>query len=207
MRSCEVRARSSITFGCPSWRERVYAAFVRSTTAHARIKSIDTSDAAALDGVLGVFTASDLNVWPLPPRLPIMNKAMVRPMLANGVVRFVGEPIAVVLAASAAIAADALEYVVVDYDELPVITQLNDSLTDNALLHPDAGTNVSLRWTQPEFETDEFGACDVVVNLTMRHAATQPWPYRTVGWRVGVGCRRTDSPRGYARSARRGRST
>jgi aerobic carbon-monoxide dehydrogenase large subunit len=153
-----------------------YAAFVRSTTAHATITSIDTTDAAALDGVVGVYTAADLNVWPLPPRLPLMNKAMLRPMLANGVVRFVGEPIAVILAESPAIAADALEYVVVDYDELPVITQLNDSLTDNVLLHPDAGTNVSLRWTQPEFEADEFGACDVVVDVTMRHARLNPGP-------------------------------
>jgi aerobic carbon-monoxide dehydrogenase large subunit len=153
-----------------------YATFVRSTIAHATITAIDVSEAAALDGVIGVFTASDLDVWPLPPRLPIMNKAMVRPMLANGVVRFVGEPVAVIIAESAAIAADALEYVVVDYEPLPVITQLKDSLSDEMLLHPDAGTNVSLRWTQPEFEGDPFAECDVVVDVTVRHPRLNPSP-------------------------------
>ncbi len=153
-----------------------FAAFVRSTVAHAKIASIDTSEAAALDGVVGVFTAADLDVWPLPPRLPMMNKAMVRPMLADGVVRFVGEPVAVVLAESAALAADALEWVVVDYEPLPVITQLDESLTDELLLHPHAGTNVSFRWTQPEFEVDPFADCEVVVDVVMRHPRLNPSP-------------------------------
>ena len=99
-----------------------FAAFVRSTIAHATITSIDSAESAALDGVIGVFTASDLDVWPLPPRLPMMNKAMVRPMLADGVVRFVGEPVVVVIAESQAVAADALEFVVVEYEPLPVVT-------------------------------------------------------------------------------------
>ncbi len=153
-----------------------FAAFVRSTIAHAAISSIDSTDAAALDGVIGVFTASDLDVWPLPPRLPLMNKAMVRPMLADGVVRFVGEPVAVVLAETAAIAADALEWVVVDYDPLPFITQLDESLSDELLLHPAAGTNVSLRWTQPPFSTDPFAECEVVIDVTVRHPRLNPSP-------------------------------
>jgi aerobic carbon-monoxide dehydrogenase large subunit len=153
-----------------------YAAFVRSTIAHATITSIDITEAAAIEGVVGVFTASDLNVWPLPPRLPMMNKAMVRPMLADGVVRFVGEPVVVVLAESAAIAEDALEYVVVDYEPLPVVTQLDDSLAERVVLHPAAGTNVSFRWTQPEFETDPFAECEVVVDVTVRHPRLNPSP-------------------------------
>ena len=153
-----------------------FAAFVRSTIAHATITSIDTTEAAALDGVIGVFSAKDLNVWPLPPRLPMMNKAMVRPMLADGVVRFVGEPIAVVIAQSPAIAADALEHVVVEYDPLPVVTQLHDSLSERVTLHPAAGTNVSLRWTQPEFEADPFAECDVIIDVTVRHARLNPSP-------------------------------
>jgi aerobic carbon-monoxide dehydrogenase large subunit len=153
-----------------------FAAFVRSTIAHATITSIDVSEAAALDGVVGVFTASDLDVWPLPPRLPMMNKAMVRPMLANGVVRFVGEPVVVVLAESATIATDALEHVVVDYEPLPVITQLDESLSDQLLLHPAAGTNVSLKWTQPLFDVDPFVECDVVIDVTVRHPRLNPSP-------------------------------
>ncbi len=153
-----------------------FAAFVRSTIAHATITSIDTTETAALDGVIGVFTAKDLNVWPLPPRLPMMNKAMVRPMLADSVVRFVGEPVAVVIAESAAIAADALEHVVVEYEPLSVVTQLHDSLSERVTLHPAAGTNVSLRWTQPDFETDPFAECDVIIDVTMRHARLNPSP-------------------------------
>jgi aerobic carbon-monoxide dehydrogenase large subunit len=153
-----------------------FAAFVRSTIAHAAITSIDTSEAAALDGVIGVFTASDLDVWPLPPRLPMMNKAMVRPMLADGVVRFVGEPVVVVLAESPAIAADALEHVVVEYEPLPVVTQLQDSLSERVVLHPAAGTNVSYKWTQPAFETDPFAECEVVVEVTVRHPRLNPSP-------------------------------
>jgi aerobic carbon-monoxide dehydrogenase large subunit len=153
-----------------------YAAFVRSTIAHATITSIDTTDAEVIKGVVGVFTAKDLNVWPLPPRLPMMNKAMVRPMLADGVVRFVGEPVVVVLAESVAIAQDALEAVVVEYEPLPVVTQLDDSLAERVVLHPAAGTNVSFRWTQPEFETDPFAECDVVVEVTVRHPRLNPSP-------------------------------
>jgi aerobic carbon-monoxide dehydrogenase large subunit len=160
----------------PELQDACFAAFVRSTIAHATITSIDTTEAAALPGVIGVFTAADLNVWPLPPRLPMMNKAMVRPMLADGVVRFVGEPVAVVIAESPAIAADALELVVVDYQPLPVVTQLPDSLAERVVLHPSAGTNVSLRWTQPEFDTDPFADCDVVVDVTVRHPRLNPSP-------------------------------
>jgi aerobic carbon-monoxide dehydrogenase large subunit len=153
-----------------------FAVFVRSTIAHATIRSIDVSEAAVLPGVVGVFTAADLDVWPLPPRLPMMNKAMFRPMLADGVVRFVGEPVAVVLAESPAIAADALEFVVVDYEPLPVVTQLDKSLTDELLLHPHAGTNVSFRWTQPPFASDPFADCDVVVEAIVRHPRLNPSP-------------------------------
>lgn len=151
-----------------------YAAFVRSTIAHATIRSIDTADAAALDGVVGVFTSADLDLWPLPPRLPMMNKAMNRPMLADGVVRFVGEPVAVVIATTAAIAADALEAVIVDYDPRPVLVDIEASLSDELLLHPTAGTNVSMRWTQPPFDPDPFEACEVVVDVVMRHPRLNP---------------------------------
>ncbi len=151
-----------------------FAAFVRSTIAHANVTSIDTTEAAELDGVVGVFTAVDLDVWPLPPRLPMMNRAMLRPMLADGVVRFVGEPVAVVIATTAAIAADALELVVVEYGALPAVIRLDDALTDTLLIHPAAGTNVSMRWAQPAFDPDPFGDCEVVVDVTVRHPRLNP---------------------------------
>jgi aerobic carbon-monoxide dehydrogenase large subunit len=158
----------------PELADACHAFFVRSTQAHATITAIDTTEAVAIDGVIGVFTAADLNVWPLPPRLAMMNQAMVRPMLADGVVRFVGEPVAVIVAESAASAADAAECVVVDYEPLPVVIQLTDSVAGTTLVHPEAGTNVSFRWTQPEFEIDPFADCDVVVDVTLRHPRLNP---------------------------------
>src|SRR5258705_3558025 len=74
-----------------------HAAFARSIEPHARIVAIDVVEARGLPGVVAVYTAADLDIWPLPPRLPIMNKNMWRPMLASGVVRFVSEPLAGVL--------------------------------------------------------------------------------------------------------------
>ena len=152
------------------------AVFVRSIMPHARIVSIDTDEARSMPGVLGVFTAVDLNLWPLPPRLPTMTKTMVRPMLADGVVRFVGEAVAVVVAETAAQALDAAEAVYVDYDELPVVVDLHESLAGTTLLHPAAESNVSFEWSMKPFDGDPFADCDVVVDLTVRHPRLAPVP-------------------------------
>ncbi|MFN0028359.1 MAG: xanthine dehydrogenase family protein molybdopterin-binding subunit [Acidimicrobiales bacterium] len=154
----------------------LHAAFVRSTEAHATIVSIDTAAALATDGVVAVFTAADLNLWPLPPRLPMMNKAMVRPMLADGVVRFVGEPVAMVVATDRYRAADGLEGVNVQYQPLPVLTDLDRSRDGEVLLHPAADTNISLQWAGKPFEEDPFANCDVVVSFDLRHPRLAPSP-------------------------------
>src|SRR4249920_2675238 len=70
-----------------------FVTYVRSTMAHARITDIDVSEAAALPGVLAIVTAADLDLADQPPATPAMDQAMTRPLLARGVVRFVGEPI------------------------------------------------------------------------------------------------------------------
>ena len=97
----------------------VHLAFVRSVMAHADITSVDAEAARAAPGVLGVFTAADLPMGPqpqfilLPPelsRLPLADKA-----------RYVGDPIAVVVAESRAAAVDAAELVEVDYDPLEAV--------------------------------------------------------------------------------------
>ena len=152
------------------------AVFVRSIMPHARVKGIDADEARAMPGVLGVFTYADLNLWPLPPRLPMMTKAMVRPMLADGVVRFVGEAVAVVIAETTARAVDAAESVIVDYDPLPVVVDLRESLAGDTLLHPAAGSNVSFEWAMKPFEGDPFADCEVVVDLTVRHPRLAPVP-------------------------------
>jgi carbon-monoxide dehydrogenase large subunit len=155
----------------------LHAAFVRSTEAHAKILGLDTADAARMPGVVAVFTGADLtDVWPLPPRLPMMNKAMLRPMMANDRVRFVGEPVAVVLAATLAQAVDAAELVLVDYERLPALIELAESLADEILLHEAAATNVSYSWSTPELEGDPFAPCDVVVEFDLRHPRLVPSP-------------------------------
>lgn len=84
----------------------VRATFVRSTMAHARILAVDVDEALAAPGVLAVLTAADLGLAPLVPPVPMLDQSMVRPVLADGTVRFVGEPIAVVMAESAASSTD-----------------------------------------------------------------------------------------------------
>lgn len=153
--------------------------YVRSTMAHAKIVSIDTSAAAAVPGVLKVCTAADITHLPLlPSPFPgIVPDPFLRPLLSTDRVRFVGEPLAVVIAENLAAAADAVELVVVDYDPLPVVADLEAAATDQILLFEEAGTNKSFEI--PAFMTANFDDCEVVVsqrivNNRMSIAAIEP---------------------------------
>ena len=131
----------------------VYAAFVRSPHAHARIRAIDASAALKLPGVLGVFTAADLGSvnGPMPvyaphPALPV--PCRIRP-LAPEVVRFVGEPIAAVIADDPYRANDALEQIAVEYEALPALVDMEAALAAGApILHAEIGSNVPAEWRQ-----------------------------------------------------------
>ncbi|MBX6328646.1 MAG: xanthine dehydrogenase family protein molybdopterin-binding subunit [Pseudolabrys sp.] len=114
---------------------------LRSPHAHARIKSIDTAAAAAAPGVLCVLTAADFAAagWtdlPVPSGLKRRDGApMYRPrypILADGVVRWVGDPVAFVVAETAAQAADAAELIAVDYEELPAVTSTAEAMKPGA---------------------------------------------------------------------------
>src|SRR5262245_40419482 len=87
-----------------------YVTYVRSTFAHATIQSVDVEEARGAPGVLGVFTADDVDLAPLPASM-ILNQAMVRPLLAKGTVRFVGEPIAAIVTERPEQGVDAAELV------------------------------------------------------------------------------------------------
>jgi aerobic carbon-monoxide dehydrogenase large subunit len=143
----------------------LHATFVRSTIAHGTLNSIDVSDALAMPGVVDVITAADLDIGPLPPAVPMLNEAMSRPFLATDRVRFVGEPVAVVLADSPAIGADAAEAVWVDVDPLPPFVDVEAAQANDVLLFPAAGTNVAV---DLDFGRDEalFDGCEVVVTRT-----------------------------------------
>jgi carbon-monoxide dehydrogenase large subunit len=105
--------------------------FVRSPVAHARIASIDTTDAAAVPGVVAVFTADDLDL-PAHHGLFVLNPKLPRPPLARGTVYFVGDPVAVVAAETVAAAEDGAEAVVVDYDPLPTVVDMEAALAPDA---------------------------------------------------------------------------
>jgi carbon-monoxide dehydrogenase large subunit len=161
----------------------LHAAFVRAFVAHARIEGIDTSQARAMPGVAGVFTASDLALPPLPAAEAV-GKAFARPLLAEGSVRFVGEPVAVVLAESREQAMDGAEMVVVDYDPLPAVADATDAADSEAtLLFPGAGTNVA---RDSEFVTegdggDPLAGAEVVVEGRFVNQRVAPVPMEVNG--------------------------
>ena len=143
-----------------------YVTYVRSTMAHATILSIDTSDAAGMPGVLAVYTGDDLGLADVPSSA--FMPQYVRPLLARETVRYVGEPIAVVLTERPGQGEDAAEAVIVDYDPLPVVVDMLEAAKDETLLYPGVGTNIchdSAQWGIPEMTpADEFfDGCDVVV--------------------------------------------
>ena len=150
----------------------LHAAFVRSTVAHGIIERIDTKAARDMPGVHAVLTAADLD---LPPASSFGREpALARPLVARDRVRYVGEPVAVVLAATPAQAADAAELVVVDIDALPVVTDPLAALEPDApLLFPDHGRNVVLDIPgQPA--DDLFAGTDRVLRAQFRHHRVAP---------------------------------
>ena len=118
------------------------AAFVRSPVAHARIRSIDVDEARTAPGVVAVLTAADLGVAPFHGFM-VLNEACARPPLATDKVRFVGEPVVLVVAETEAAALDAAEAVIVDYDPLPAAADVIEALADGAALQfEELGTNL-----------------------------------------------------------------
>jgi len=117
----------------------LHMAYVRSLEAAALIRGVDLSDALAVDGVVAAYTIDDFAE--LPP-LPSGPEGMDRPVLARERVLFAGEPVAVVVAVSKAIAADAAEAVQVDYESVPVVASIDAALAEGApLVRPELGTN------------------------------------------------------------------
>jgi carbon-monoxide dehydrogenase large subunit len=143
---------------------QAYAHFVRSHHAHGILRRVDTAEARAMRGVLGVFTGADLEAAGIAglPFLPIPGFDLgdpvetPRPALASRRVRYVGEQIALVVAETHAQAMDAAERVRVEVDALPPVTGIEASVAPGApQLWPAAPGNVILRWefgNTPELE-------------------------------------------------------
>jgi 3-oxo-Delta1-steroid hydratase/dehydrogenase large subunit len=122
----------------------LHAAILRSPLAHARIRSIDTSQAEKLPGVLAVVTGEDARRWSHPA--PAVPDGWGTLCLAAEKVCYVGEPVAAVAASSRYVAEDALELIAVDYEPLPAVVDAARALApESPLVIEEKGTNVMLQ--------------------------------------------------------------
>jgi aerobic carbon-monoxide dehydrogenase large subunit len=148
----------------------LHVAFVRSTVAHADLRSVDVAETISMPGVVAVYHAGGdaLDLASLH-QFTMMPTTFNRPIFATDKVRFVGEAIAAVVAETRAEAVDAAESVVVDYDELPTVTSPVDALAHDApLLFPDHGSNICFSTSfPPEVDDDLLAGADEVAEVTM----------------------------------------
>jgi len=158
---------------------QAYAVMVRSPYAHGIINGIDTDAAQAMPGVLGVYTARDLAAYgtlkcltPFKNRDGSAMKVPARHALAETKVRFVGDPVAFVVAETAAQARDAAEAIVLDIDPLPAVTLASEAVTAGApQLFDDVPDNVALDYHYGDSEkvAAAFAQATHVTKLSLRN--------------------------------------
>jgi aerobic carbon-monoxide dehydrogenase large subunit len=179
----------------------VHATFVRSTVAHARLVAVDVDAARARPGVVDVVTGADVDLAPIPGWF---NPAMTRTHLACDRVRFVGEPLAVVLTEGPDQGEDAAEAVGVDYEPLPALVDPAASPASEVRLFPEVGTNLVCEFgTDPAADgADAVDDCEIVVRqrLVNQRVAACPLEVRSsaaawVGGRLHMWCS-TQNPHG-----------
>ena len=152
----------------------LHATFVRSFVANGKIIDIDADDARAMPGVALVLTGADLDLM-LPGSVPMFPPDLLnRPVLARDRVRFVGEPVAVVLSETRSAGQDAAELVFVDIDPFDAVTDLEAAASDEIVVHEGHGTNNALTFSDLGMATgitdDSFFAdCEVVVEQRVVH--------------------------------------
>ena len=157
------------------WDGVAHACYVTSTVAHADIAGLDVSAARSAPGVMDVFTAADVELAPYPSPNPAFDAAIVRPMLATDRVRFVGEPIAVVVADSPAAAIDAAELVIVDYEPRPALVDPEAALDAPEMFEGMAEPNVVIRMAL-ENEQADFDSCEAVAEVRTVNSRIAPCP-------------------------------
>ncbi len=159
-----------------------HVTYVRSTVAHGRITSIDASAALEVPGVIAVLTAEDLGLAPVPSDF---NPMVSRGLLAIDKVRYVGEPVAVVVSTDPRTGEDAAEQVIIEYDVLPAVIDIESALTSTTLIHESAGSNVVFDTTVigiPENTGDAFfEGCEVVVKGRFVNQRVAPCPLEVRG--------------------------
>src|SRR5207302_664583 len=153
----------------------LHVAFVRSTLAHATIRAVDVAAAAAAPGVVAVLTAADLG---LPARVgfQMVPEVFARPPLADGRVRFVGEPVALVVAESPEAATDAAQLVGLDLEALEVVVDAEAARqAGSALLFPAHGSNVANHFA-PRGDDDVLAAAEVTIQGRFVNQRLAPVP-------------------------------
>lgn len=170
----------------------LHACFVRSPFAHARISGIDATAALAMPGVHAVFTAADLNpdvreAWHAVAGRDVPDTP--RPPLAEGEVKFVGDPVALVVADNRYLAEDAAELVDVDYEQLPAVADFTQAVGSPVVVHEAYPDNVAggLAGMPPDEEI--FAAAAHVVSENIYQQMYVPVPIETRGmvveWAAG----------------------
>ena len=160
----------------------LYAAVVRSPIAHGKIISVDIDSALQIKGVRAILTIKDVQAWSNP--LVVAVKTPMRQwILASEYVRYVGEPIAVVIAESRALAEDGVERVVLNIQPLPAVVDVDVALTDaSIILHKDIGSNcVSDRSFQYGDPDAAFQKAESIVEVDIRYPRNSCTPIETGG--------------------------
>lgn len=163
----------------------LYAAFLRSAHAHARIKRIDVSQAVKHPGVVAIYTGGDLagrmKSVPTSWYVPGCNlKAKDRSPLAVDKVLYVGEGVAMVVAEDRYAAYDALDAIEVEYEELKAVTGQEAALKDGApLVHEDMENNLAFLWKAGEVPDEVFANAEVVVRERYYEQRVVPNPMET----------------------------
>src|ERR1043165_1897063 len=130
--------------------DTLHVAFVRSMYAHARIKSIDTSEAAGAPGVVAVYTGKDVasKIGPVPcaAALPDLKVPDYR-VLATDKALFVGHPIVAIVATDQYAARDAVDLISIDYEEFPAALDVEQAASGGAVIHETFGDNIAYKLT------------------------------------------------------------
>jgi aerobic carbon-monoxide dehydrogenase large subunit len=171
-----------------------HLAILRSPYAHANIRSVDTSKAKTMPGVLAVFVGADIPYNPLPMAWPaggsagLQNNVNTPRILATDSVKWTGEGVAAVVAETEAQAFDAIAAIEVDYEPLPTVVDAEKATQDGApQLHENAPNNIVFDWTVGDKDGTEavFANAEVVVKQRLVNHRLIPNPMETrgdIGW-------------------------
>src|SRR3989442_1723725 len=159
--------------------DTLHVAFLRSMYAHARIKSIDTSEASHAPGVVAVYTGKDvaakIGQVPCAAALPGLKIPDYR-VLATDHVVFVGQPIAAIVATDRYAAQDAIDLIMIEYEELPAVVDVEEAAKDGGpLVYQDYGDNIAYKLTAGEGDIDTaLEKSDRVITQRIVHQRLAP---------------------------------